>query len=346
MKKLLNFLKYLLLFALSMFLMWYALKGIDFKLVLKHLKNANYLWITLSLVIAATGYFSRAYRWKMQIDPTGYKAGFWSVYNAMMVGYLANLVLPRAGEVVRCSVLKRTDNIPVKVSLGTVITERVIDLLILLSCITLAFFVEFDKLHDFFIGFLNDKYQSFEKNSFLIYSIGGILLLLTLVGVILLIIYINKLRENALFMRLVTFVRGVLDGVFSIIKLKNKGEFVFHTLFVWFTYYIMGYIAFFALPATSELGLNVALAVLVTGGLGMAAPVQGGIGIFHLIVQSTLLVYGIGKEAGMAYALLVHTTQNLLVVVMGGISFVMSMLKSKNQPQENELPEEAELNII
>jgi uncharacterized membrane protein YbhN (UPF0104 family) len=108
----------------------------------------------------------------------------------------------------------------------------------------------------------------------------------------------------------------------------------------------MGYIAFFALPATSNLGLNVALAVLVTGGLGMAAPVQGGIGIFHLIVQSTLLVYGIGKEAGMAYALLVHTTQNLLVVVMGGISFVMSMLNSKNQPQENELPEEAELNII
>src|SRR5688572_9270838 len=346
MKKLLNFLKYFLLFALSMFILWYALKGIDFKLVLKHLKNANYLWVTISLIIAATGYFSRAYRWKMQIDPTGYKAGYWSVYNAMMVGYLANLVLPRAGEVVRCSVLKRTDNIPVKVSLGTVITERVIDLFILLSCITAAFFIEFDKLHDFFIGFLNDKYQSFEKNSFLIYSIGGIMLLLTLVGVILLIIYINKLRENALFMKLVTFARGVLDGVFSIVKLKNKGEFVFHTLFVWFTYYIMGYIAFFALPATSGLGLNVALAVLVTGGLGMAAPVQGGIGIFHLIVQSTLLVYVIGKEAGMAYALLVHTTQNLLVVVMGGISFVMSMLKSKNQAQENELPEEAELNII
>jgi hypothetical protein len=97
----------------------------------------------------------------MQIDPTGHKAGFWSVYNAMMVGYLANLVLPRAGEVVRCTVLKRTDAIPVKVSLGTVITERVIDVLILFSFITLTFFVEFDKLHDFFTGYLNDKYQSY-----------------------------------------------------------------------------------------------------------------------------------------------------------------------------------------
>lgn len=245
MKKLLNFFKYFLLFALSMFLMWFALKGIDFQLVLKQLKNANYLWIIISLIIAASGYFSRAHRWKMQLDPTGHKAGFWAVYNAMMVGYLANLVLPRAGEVVRCSVLKKTDSIPVKVSLGTVITERVLDLVILLSCIALTFFVEFDKLHTFFIGFFNDKYQTLEQNSFLIYSILGIMLLLTLIGVVLIIIYINKLRQNAYFMKLVTFVRGVLDGVFSIVKLKNKGEFIFHTLYVWFTYFIMGYIAFF-----------------------------------------------------------------------------------------------------
>lgn len=345
MKKLLNILKYFLLFALSMFLMWYALKGIDFQLVLKQLRNANYFWIFISLTIAATGYFSRAYRWKMQIDPTGHKAGFWSVYNAMMVGYLANLVLPRAGEVIRCSVLKRTDAIPVKVSLGTVITERVIDLVILLSLITLTFFVEFDRLHDFFLGFFNDKYDSFQQNSFLIYSIGGIMLLLTLVAVVLLIIYLNRLRQNVYFMKLVTFVRGVLDGVFSIIKLKNKGVFIFHTLFVWFTYYIMGYIAFYAIPATNGLGLNVALAVFVIGGLGMAAPVQGGIGIFHLMVQAALLLYGLSKESGMAYALIVHTSQTLLVVVMGGISFVMSMLKSRRQPAESLLTDENELNV-
>src|SRR5687768_7161314 len=197
MKKLLNILKYFLLFSLSMFLMWYALKGIDFQLVLTQLKNANYLWIVISLVIAATGYFSRAYRWRMQIDPTGYKASYWSVYNAMMVGYLANLVLPRAGEVVRCSVLKRTDNIPVKVSLGTVITERVIDVVILLSFIFLTFFVEFDKLHDFFTGYLNDKYASFEQNQFLIYSILSIMVLLTIVAVTLLIIYLNKLDRKS-----------------------------------------------------------------------------------------------------------------------------------------------------
>ncbi len=345
MKKLLNILKYFLLFALSMFLMWYALKGIDFQLVLTQLQNANYLWIVFSLLIAATGYFSRAYRWKMQIDPTGHKASFWSVYNAMMVGYLANLVLPRAGEVVRCTVLKRTDAIPVKVSLGTVITERVIDLVMLFSLITLTFFVEFDRLHDFFTGYLNDKYESFEQNKFLIYSILGIMVLLTVVAVTLLVIYLNKLRQNAFFIKMVAFARGVLDGVFSISKLENKGAFIFHTLFVWFTYYIMGYIAFFAIPATSGLGLNVALAVFVIGGLGMAAPVQGGIGIFHLMVQSTLLLYGMSKESGMAYALLVHTTQTLLVVVMGGISFVVSMLKSRQQPISLLEPEEKDLVI-
>ena len=344
MKKLLNVFKYFLLFALSMFLMWYALKGIDFQLVLKQLRDANYFWITISLIIAASGYFSRAYRWKMQLDPTGHKAGFWAVYNAMMVGYLANLVLPRAGEVIRCSVLKRTDSIPVKVSLGTVITERVIDLVILLSLITLTFFVEFDRLHDFFLGFLNDKYNSFQQNSFLIYSIIGITLLLTLVGIVLLIIYLNRLRENVYFMKLVAFVRGVLEGVFSVMKLEQKGVFIFHTLFVWFTYYIMGYIAFFALPATSHLGLNVALAVFVIGGLGMAAPVQGGIGIFHLMVRSTLLIYGLSKESGMAYALIVHTSQTLLVVVMGGISFLMSMLKAR--PTSETEAEEKDIAVI
>jgi uncharacterized protein (TIRG00374 family) len=345
MKKLLNIFKYFLLFALSMFLMWYALKGIDFQLVLKQLRTANYFWISISLIIAASGYFSRAYRWKMQLDPTGHKAGFWDVYNAMMVGYLANLVLPRAGEVIRCSVLKRTDRIPVKVSLGTVITERVIDLLILLSLITLTFFVEFDRLHDFFLGFLNDKYDSFQQNSFLIYSIIGISLLLTIVGIVLLIIYLNRLRENVYFVKLVAFARGVLEGVFSVIKLERKGVFIFHTLFVWFTYYIMGYIAFFALPATYGLGLNVALAVFVIGGLGMAAPVQGGIGIFHLMVQSTLLIYGLSKESGMAYALIVHTSQTLLVVIMGGISFLMSMLKTRG-PEEMSETDESELTLI
>ena len=344
MKKLLNILKYFLLFALSMFLMWYALKGIDFQLVLKQLKDANYFWVAVSLVIAATGYFSRAHRWKMQLDPTGHKASFWAVYNAMMVGYLANLVLPRAGEVVRCSVLKRTDDIPVKVSLGTVITERVIDLVLLSSFITLTFFVEFDKLHDFFTGYLNDKYQSFEQNQFLIYSIVGIMALLTIVAVVLVFIYLNKLRQNAFFIKMTAFLKGVLDGVFSIMKLQNKGEFILHTVFVWFTYFIMGYIAFFAIPATNGLGLNVALAVFVIGGLGMAAPVQGGIGIFHLMVQSTLLLYGMSKESGMAYALLVHTTQTLLVVVMGGISFIMSMLKSK-KPGSLLEPEETELTV-
>ncbi|HSI90213.1 MAG TPA: lysylphosphatidylglycerol synthase transmembrane domain-containing protein [Adhaeribacter sp.] len=346
MKKLLNIFKYILLFALSMFLMWYALKGIDFQLVLAQLKQANYFWILLSLVIAASGYFSRAYRWKMQIDPTGYKASFWDVFNSMMVGYLANLVLPRAGEVVRCSMLKRTDNIPVKVSLGTVITERVIDLVMLLSLVALTFFVEFDRLHGFFMGYLNDKYESLEQNKFLIFSILGIMGLLAFTGIALLFIYINRLRQNAYFMRLVNFVRGILNGVFSILKLKNKGEFIFHTIYVWFTYYIMGYIAFYALDATSGLGLNVALAVFVIGGLGMAAPVQGGIGIFHLMVQAALLLYGLSKEDGMAYALIVHTSQTLLVVVMGGISFLMSMLKTRRLPQEEE-PETSrnELNI-
>lgn len=345
MKKLLNIVKYFLLFALSMFLMWYALKGIDFAKVMQELKAANFFWIFLSLIPSFLAYLSRAHRWKMQIDPTGFKAGFWAVYNAMMVGYLANLVLPRAGEVVRCSVLKRTDNVPVKVSLGTVITERVIDLVILMALTALLFFVEFDRLHNFFMDYVTDKYATFERNSFLIFSILGIMILLTVVAVVLLIIYLNKLRQNAVFMKAVAFIKGVLSGVFSISKLENKGEFIFHTVFVWLMYYIQGYIAFQSISATEGLGFDAALAIFIIGGIGMAAPVQGGIGIFHIMVQATLLLYGLTKESGMAFALIVHTSQTLLVVIAGGISFLMSMLKSKKQEAAGNMAEPDDLTI-
>ncbi|MDX5345665.1 MAG: flippase-like domain-containing protein, partial [Hymenobacteraceae bacterium] len=281
MKKILDILKYTLLFALSIFMMWYALKGINFELVKDQLKNANYFWIGVSVLMGTAGYWSRAVRWKMQIDPTGYKASLADTYHAMMVGYLANLVLPRMGEVIRCSVLKRTDSIPVKVSLGTVITERVIDLIILATLLAALFFIEFDRLSDFLISLVSDKYSTLEANQNLIYAIGGILILLGIVSMALVFIFLSRLRQNTVFMKLVNFVKGVLEGVFSIRKMDQKAAFTFHTVFVWLMYFGMSYVAFFALPVTSHLGLAAGLAILVIGGMGMAAPVQGGIGIYH-----------------------------------------------------------------
>jgi len=338
MKKLLDLLKYAVIFGLSVFLMWYALKGIDFKLVLKHLKETNFWWLSISLLVALAGFLSRAYRWNMQLTPISTKVTFADTYHAMMIGYLANLVLPRMGEVFRCSVLKRSSDIPVQASFGTVITERLLDMVMLLFLMGIAFLVEFERLSTFFFSFINDKYHSAQENQTLIYAVVGLLIFSMLGIIIMLFFFLNRLRENRYFQKIIALVRGFLEGIFSIARLKNKAGFTVHTLFIWFTYYLMGYLAFFALPATSGLSPLAALSVLVIGSLGMSAPVQGGIGVFHIMVTNTLILYGVSKEAGMAFALINHTSQTLMVVVLGGISFILSLTKNPKNKEVLETP--------
>ncbi|WP_299818584.1 lysylphosphatidylglycerol synthase transmembrane domain-containing protein [uncultured Pontibacter sp.] len=326
MKKLLSLLKYILLLGVSALLMWYALKELDFQKMWDELKNTNYSWIGLSLMMGVAAYVSRAYRWQMQIKPTGHNPSLLRTYRAMMIGYLANLVLPRMGEVVRCTLLKRSDNVPVNTGFGTVIAERFIDMVMLLAAIGLTFLVEFNRIRDFFLNLFSDKYTGLEQTMNSLYWVFWVMLGAAVVMLFIILKYLSRLRQNTYFQKAVSFVKGMLQGVFSITKLDNQPAFWGHTIFVWLMYYAMSTVVFFAIPATSELGWGAGLSVLVIGSLGMAAPVQGGVGVYHLLVQATLLLYGVPKEAGMAYALLAHTSQTLLVVVMGVISFISSMV--------------------
>jgi uncharacterized membrane protein YbhN (UPF0104 family) len=322
-KHLLTVLKYALLLSISGALMWYAVRGQDLSRIGHYIRTANYFWLSLTMILSALGYFSRAYRWQMQLEASQNPAPFWKVYHAMMVGYLANLVLPRAGEVIRCSVLRRSSGVPVQVALGTVVTERVIDVIVLLLLLGSTLLLDFKT----FWGFFNDKLLGGQADSIarnptpLI--IAAIIALVLLAGVVYALFRnLEKLRQNAFFNKGVLFMKGLLAGVFSVLKLRNKGAFLFHTFFTWLVYYLLDYLAFFCFPETYGLDVRAGLAVLTFGAFGMAAPVAGGIGPFHVMVQGILLVYGVSKEAGIAYALVVHGAQTLLVVLMGGISFV------------------------
>ncbi|MCX2740498.1 lysylphosphatidylglycerol synthase transmembrane domain-containing protein [Pontibacter anaerobius] len=326
MNKLLSFLKYVLLLGVSAFLMWYALKELDFQRMWAEFQSADYAWVLVSVVMGVLAYLSRALRWQMQIRPTGYNPPLANTYNAMMLGYLANLVLPRMGEVVRCSMLRRSDNLPLNTGFGTVIAERIIDMVMLLVVVGLTFLVEFGRIRDFFLSLFTDKYTNLEQSISPLYWAFWVILVLVVVLLFVGLRYLSLLRKNVYFRKAVRFAKGMLQGVFSVTRLDNQLAFWGHTLFVWLMYYGMSLAVFYALPATSGLGWGAALSVLLAGTLGMAAPVQGGIGVYHLMVQATLLLYGVPKEAGMAYALLAHTSQTLLVVVMGVISFIASML--------------------
>ena len=323
MKHFLTVLKYALLLSVSGALMVYAVRGQDLSRIGHYIATANYWWLTITLALSVLGYFSRAYRWQMQLNASQTPAPYWSVYHAMMVGYLANIVLPRMGEVIRCSVLRRTSGVPVQVALGTVVTERVIDVLILLGLFASVLLLDFNTFWSFVNQqVLGGRYEALARNRtplLIAAVIGGVLLLM--VGYAL-FRNLERLRQNAFFNKGILFVKGLLAGVFSVLKLKKKGLFLLHTLFTWAVYYLMDYLAFFCFPETYNLDMRAGLAVLTFGAFGMAAPVAGGIGPFHVMVQGILLVYGVSKEAGIAYALVVHGAQTLLVVVMGGISFI------------------------
>ena len=323
MKHLLTILKYALLLGISAALMWYAVRGQDLSRIGHYIRTANYFWLIVSLFISTLGYLSRAYRWQMQLNASRTPAPYWATYHAMMVGYLANLVLPRMGEVIRCSVLRRTSAVPVQVALGTVVTERVIDVLVLLGLLGATLALDFKT----FWAFVTDKLLGGQvdalarnRTPLLLAGLGALLLLGA--AAYTLVRNLERLRQNALFNKASQFVKGLLAGVFSIRKLDNKWLFLFHTFFTWFVYFLLDYLAFFCFPETYNLGGRAALAVLTFGAFGMAAPVAGGIGPFHVLVQSVLVIYGLSREAGIAYALVVHGAQTLLVVLLGGISFV------------------------
>ena len=318
-----NLLKYALLLSISGALMWYAVRGQDLSRIGHYIATANYFWLTLTLSLSTLGYFSRAYRWQMQLKASQNTAPYWPVYHAMMVGYLANLVLPRMGEVIRCSVLRRTSGVPVQVALGTVVTERVIDVLVLLGLLSTLLLLDFTTFWNFVTEHVfGDRYAAVARNRTPLFIAAGVGILLLLTAGYALFRNLERLRQNAFFNKGILFMKGLLAGAFSVLKLENKWLFLFHTLFTWGVYFLMDYLAFFCFPETYNLDMRAGLAVLTFGAFGMAAPVAGGIGPFHVLVQGVLMVYGVSREAGIAYALVVHGAQTLLVVLMGGISFI------------------------
>ena len=323
MKTVFTILKYVLLLSISVALMYYAVRGQDLSRIGHFIVTANYFWLMVTLSISTLGYFSRAYRWQMQLSASQTPAPYWPVYHAMMVGYLANLVLPRMGEVIRCSVLRRTSGVPVQVALGTVVTERVIDVLVLLGLLGALLLLDFNTFWRFLhTEILGGRYETLARNPMPLVVAAVVAILLLLLTTFALLRNLERLRQNAFFGKAILFVKGLLAGAFSVLKLENKWLFLFHTLFTWGVYYLMDYLAFFCFPETYNLDLRAGLAVLTFGAFGMAAPVAGGIGPFHVLVQGVLIVYGVSKEAGIAYALVVHGAQTLLVVLMGGISFI------------------------
>lgn len=322
-KGILQTLKFTAFLALGVLLLWLAFRSISFSKLVAELKEADYSWLLLSVLFGFFAFVSRARRWVLLVNPLGYKPTLKSSFYSLMTGYLANLALPRVGEITRCIALGKKENIPVDQLIGTVVVERTIDFISLISIMIILIFTGGDHigifLRESILIPIQQQVGTYFSASWIVWVI---LFLIAVIMLILIIVYKEYFRKIRFFSKMFNIARGVIDGLKTITNLERKWEFVFHTLFIWINYALMTWVVVFSLESTAHLTFGDSIFLLVIGGLAMSAPVQSGLGAFHYIISRGLfIVKGIPLEDGLVYALLTHESQLIFVAITGAISF-------------------------
>ena len=305
---------------LTALLLWLSLRGLtvgegenktDF--LLKAWQNANKGYLLLMALVAIISHLLRAERWRMLLVPTGNKVTLGNSFLSLMIGYLVNLAVPRGGEVSRCYNLYKLEKTPVEISFGTVVVERIVDVICLLILIAVSFVAEWDKLKAF-IDTLN-----FSSGSG--FSLPPWVFFVALAGIGMLVgIYL--LRKNE---KLLKIIQGFKEGFLSVFKLKNKGLFVFYSLAIWGMYFIMTYFVIKAFPETADLGFSAVLTLFAIGSIAMAAPLPGGAGSYHTLVPLGLvMLYNLPKADAIAFVFIFHGWQTGLMILTGVISLIVS----------------------
>ncbi len=275
--------------------------------IFKYIKNADYRFVFLSTFFGMLSHLSRAVRWKYLLAPLGYHPKTINSVLAVLIGYFSNLGIPRSGELLRATAMDRYENIPFQKGFGTVIAERVVDLILLLLCILLALGLQYDLIAEF----LNLKGLNFFQT------------LLSLIIFAIVFFFCRKFflqSTHPITEKIKKFLQGIWEGIISIKYMKNKGLFIAHTLFIWTMYVLMFWIIKFSIPETVGLGINALIPAFVVGGLSISAT-NGGIGIYPYSVSLVLIAFGISKESGLAFGWIMWTCQTLMVVTFGAMAF-------------------------
>lgn len=273
--------------------------------------------------ITMLSHFLRAIRWNILLEPIGYKPKVSNTFLSLMVGYLINLVIPRGGEVSRCYNLYKLEKVPVEMSFGTVVVERIIDLLCLLFLIALSFILESKKLFEFIDTLpLSGAGSKFATLTYI--ALGG----LAVAAVLLWVVRSNK-KANDYIRRMWSGFKG---GLLSLFKLKNKGPFIAYSITIWALYFLMSYSVVRAFPSTSVLGFEAVLSLFAIGAIAMAAPLPGGAGSYHVLVpQGLVFLYAIPRTDAVAFTFIFHGWQTAILIVAGAISLLATSLLVKKK---------------
>ena len=317
-KTVIKIFKFLIFFTLGIFIFWLIYKDQDIERIKSVLKNeVNYFWIVVSLLIGLISHISRTLRWGLMIEPIGHKPGFANTFMAVMIGYLMNMAFPRMGEISRCGVLARYEKISFTKLFGTVVAERLIDVISLLLLLLIVIFSQFGQM----LGFLQrnpeiqGKLTSLFTSPFLIIAVAVFIVLAYLLR--------NTFKQTKVFKKVVGILHNFKEGFISIRSIKQKGWFWFHSAFIWFCYYLMLYSIFFAFDFTRSLNPVAGLTTFVFASFGMVAPVQGGIGAWHFMAIEGLTLYGVAYENSVIFAFVAHTSMTVMIIAVGLISMLI-----------------------
>lgn len=291
--------------------------------------NVNYFWVGLSLFLGLLSHVCRTLRWNILIEKIEGRSNFKNAFLAVMIGYFANLALPRMGEFTRCGVLAKYENMSFSKLFGTVVLERVIDLLMFLLLLLFVLTTQMNVVIEFM-----------ERNPEIMQAIhtmfGRWVILPIVVGVaVILFACRNFIRSFSFYKKFKNIFKGIGEGFKSIKTLERKWEFIFHTIAIWLLYYLMLYVVFFAFDFTSELSPLVGLTIFAMSTIGMVLPVQGGIGTWHFMVIACLLIYLPDveniKSLARAFAFLAHGSMNIMLIVAGVFSVIALPLLNKKK---------------
>ncbi len=282
--------------------------------VISDFRGANYLWILIVLIAFLISNVSRAIRWNMLIRPLGYQPRLGNSFLAIVIGYFANLGIPRMGEVVRAGTLAQYEKIGVEKVMGTIVVDRIVDVISILLVTALAVLLEFDTI----ASFVNENVSFADR-------IGG-LQRIVLYGLIAGLIFIGvfyllrkSLMQTALFKKFIRLVEGFMEGLRTISKLDRPWLFLAHSVNIWLMYFLMTYLCFFSFEPTSHLTPVVGLVVFVFGGWGIVIPSPGGMGTYHFLVQTALQMYGVAGDDAFSFANIAFFSISLGVNVLVGI---------------------------
>jgi len=325
-------LQYTAVFLATGLLIWFSLRGLTvgdggnrWDYLMQTWDEAHKGWLMLMAALLLLSHVVRAARWKMLLAPVGFTPNFRDSFLSLMVGYIVNLVIPRGGEVSRCYNLFKLDKTPVEISFGTVVVERIVDIICLLVLILLAFVLESQKLFAFIDTIPKSEPGDNSRLLTVLYVIAGLAVVTTLV-------YWLIKRNQRIKNSLRKTWAGFKDGLLSVFKLENKWPFIIYSVVIWLLYFFMSYCVVRAFPATSVLGLEAVLSLFAIGSIAMAVPTPGGAGSYHVLVpQGLVFLYGIPKTDAVAFTFIFHGWQTAILIVAGAISLIVtSLLVKKN----------------